>query len=47
MIVHVCAATNLKREVAIQCLQAGSWNLEAAAALFTAQKDTLPPDSFN
>jgi nuclear RNA export factor len=47
MIVQVCSATNLKREVAIQCLQAGNWNLEAAAALFTAQKDTLPPDSFN
>ncbi|KAF2786426.1 NTF2-like protein [Melanomma pulvis-pyrius CBS 109.77] len=47
MVVHVCTATNLKREVAIQCLQAGNWNLEAAAQLFTAQKDTLPPDAFN
>ncbi|KAF2707587.1 NTF2-like protein [Pleomassaria siparia CBS 279.74] len=47
MVVHVCQATNLKREVAIQCLEAGQWNLEAAAQLFTSQKDSLPPESFN
>lgn len=47
MVVYVQEQTNLKREVAIQCLEAGSWNIEEAAKLFLAQKDTLPAESFN
>ena len=47
MVVYVQKETNLKRQVAIQCLEAGSWNIDAAAQLFIAQKDALPAESFN
>jgi hypothetical protein len=47
MVIYVQEQTKLKREVAIQCLEAGGWNIDAAAALFLAQKDSLPQDSFN
>lgn len=47
MVVYVQKETNLKRQVAIQCLEAGSWNIDAAAQLFLAQKDALPAESFN
>lgn len=47
MVTYVQEQTNLKRDMAVQCLQAANWNIENAAQLFLAQKDTLPPDSFN
>ncbi|KAF2682736.1 hypothetical protein K458DRAFT_306618 [Lentithecium fluviatile CBS 122367] len=47
MVVYVQTETNLKREVAIQCLEAASWNIDAAAQLFVSQKDILPAESFN
>ncbi|KAJ4287245.1 nuclear mRNA export, poly(A)+RNA binding protein [Kalmusia sp. IMI 367209] len=47
MVTYVMEQTNLKREMAVQCLEAGKWNIEAAAQLFQATKDTLTPDSFN
>jgi hypothetical protein len=46
MVAYVQKETNLKRQVAIQCLEAGNWNIDAAAQLFLAQKDALPADSF-
>lgn len=46
MITYVIEATRLKRELAIQCLEAGAWNIETAAQLFNAQKDNLPADAF-
>lgn len=47
MVTYVMEQTNLKREMAVQCLQAGEWNIEAAGQLFLATKDTLGPESFN
>ncbi len=47
MITYVQKETNLKREVAFQCLEAAAWNIDAAAQLFLSQKDALPADSFN
>ncbi|CAI6284498.1 unnamed protein product [Periconia digitata] len=47
MVAYVIKETNLKRELAVQCLEAGTWNIDNAAQLFLAQKDSLPADSFN
>ncbi|KAJ4345772.1 nuclear mRNA export, poly(A)+RNA binding protein [Didymosphaeria variabile] len=47
MVVYVMEQTNLKREMALQCLEAGKWDINAAGQLFLATKDTLGPDSFN
>jgi hypothetical protein len=47
MVVYVQKETNLKRDLAIQCLEAGSWDIDAAARLFVAQSDALPAESFN
>ncbi|KAF2636113.1 hypothetical protein P280DRAFT_473263 [Massarina eburnea CBS 473.64] len=46
MIAYVQKETNLKRELAQQCLAAANWDLNAAAALFLAQKEHLSADSF-
>lgn len=46
MVLHVHQATRLTHELAAQCLQAANWNLEAAAQIFNAQKDNLPPEAF-
>ena len=47
MIAYVVGQTNLKREMALQCLEAGKWDIDAAGQLFLATKDTLGPESFN
>jgi nuclear RNA export factor len=46
MIAFVQQATNLNRDYAIQCLEAGQWNLQQASDLFTQNRHTLPPDAF-
>ena len=47
MIAAVMQSTNLKREVAIQCLETAHWNFEEAGRLYLTTKDTLTPDMFN
>ena len=47
MVAYVMEQTRLKREMAIQCLEAADWNIETAAQLFLEKKDTLSQDSFN
>ncbi|KAH8733079.1 hypothetical protein GQ44DRAFT_601946 [Phaeosphaeriaceae sp. PMI808] len=47
MIAFVQQATNLRRDFAIQCLEAGQWDLQRASDLFTQSRDTLPPEAFN
>jgi hypothetical protein len=47
MIVYVMEQTNLKREMALQCLEAGKWDINTTGQLFLATKDTLGPESFN
>ncbi|KAF1959095.1 hypothetical protein CC80DRAFT_490072 [Byssothecium circinans] len=47
MIAYVQKETNLKRELAVQCLEAGGWDIDTAAQLFLAQKDNLPSESFD
>ncbi|KAK7191560.1 TAP domain-containing protein [Paraphaeosphaeria sporulosa] len=47
MVAYVIEQTNLKREMALQCLEAGKWDINAAGQLFLATKDTLGPESFN
>ena len=47
MIATVMEQTNLKRETAIQCLEAGQWNFDEAGRIYLATKDTLTPDMFN
>lgn len=46
MIAFVQQATHLTREYAIQCLEAGQWNLQQASDLFVQSRDTLPPNAF-
>lgn len=46
MIVFVQQATNLNRHYAVQCLEAGQWNLQQASDLFASSKHTLPPEAF-
>jgi nuclear RNA export factor len=46
MIAFVQQATNLNRDYAIQCLEAGNWNLQQASDLFTQSRHTLPPNAF-
>lgn len=46
MVMHVHQATKLTLEMATQCLQAANWDINAAAEIFNAQKDSLPPDAF-
>lgn len=47
MITYVQQATNLKRDYAIQCLEAGGWDLNRAGELFTQSQPNLPPDAYN
>lgn len=47
MIATVMRETNLKREMAVQCLEAGLWNYEQAGDIYARTKDTLTPDMFN
>ncbi|KAF1832942.1 hypothetical protein BDW02DRAFT_599506 [Decorospora gaudefroyi] len=47
MILYVMRETNLTRDYAVQCLEAGQWNLEQAGALFSQSRDTLPAEAFN
>jgi nuclear RNA export factor len=46
MIAFVRQATNLNRDYAIQCLEAGQWDLQRASDLFTQSRATLPPEAF-
>lgn len=46
MVLHVHQATKLTIELATQCLQAANWDLDTAAQIFNAQKNSLPPDAF-
>jgi len=47
MIVYVQHETNLTRDYAVQCLEAGQWNLEQAGALFAQSRDSLPAEAYN
>ncbi|KAF1975654.1 hypothetical protein BU23DRAFT_529464 [Bimuria novae-zelandiae CBS 107.79] len=47
MIAAVIQQTNLKRESAIMCLEAGQWDFNKAGEIFLQTKDTLTPDMFN
>jgi nuclear RNA export factor len=47
MIAYVQTATNLKRDYAVQCLEAGGWDLNRAGELFTQSQPTLPADAYN
>ncbi|RMZ66577.1 mrna export factor mex67 [Pyrenophora seminiperda CCB06] len=47
MIFYVQRETNLTRDYAIQCLEAGQWNLDQAGALFAQSRDTLPAEAYN
>lgn len=47
MIAYVQTATNLKRDYAVQCLEAGAWDLNRAGELFTQSQPTLPADAYN
>jgi len=47
MIAYVQRETNLTRDYAIQCLEAGQWNLEQAGALFAQSRDSLPAEAYN
>jgi nuclear RNA export factor len=46
MIAFVQQATNLNRDYAIQCLEAGQWDLQQASDLFAQSRHTLPPNAF-
>jgi nuclear RNA export factor len=46
MIAFVQQATNLNRDYAVQCLEAGNWDLQQASDLFAQSKATLPPGAF-
>lgn len=47
MILFVQQATNLKRDYAVQCLEAGGWNIDQAGALFTQSQASLPAEAYN
>ena len=47
MILYVQQQTNLKRDFAVQCLEAGQWNIEQAGALFAQSQATLPAEAYN
>lgn len=47
MILYVQRETNLTRDYAIQCLEAGQWNIEQAGALFAQSRNSLPPEAYN
>ncbi|KAF2013155.1 NTF2-like protein [Aaosphaeria arxii CBS 175.79] len=47
MVAQVRQATKLKAEMAVECLKAGNWDMDAAAQIFNAQKDQLPPEAFD
>ncbi|CAN9305152.1 hypothetical protein AA0113_g4798 [Alternaria arborescens] len=47
MILYVQRETNLKRDYAIQCLEAGQWNIEQAGALFAQSRESLPAEAYN
>ncbi|KAF2831044.1 hypothetical protein CC86DRAFT_366523 [Ophiobolus disseminans] len=46
MIAFVQQATGLNRHYAVQCLEAGQWDLQQASDLFTQSRNTLPPEAF-
>jgi nuclear RNA export factor len=46
MVLHVHQATKLTLDMAAQCLQAGNWDLDAAAQIFNTQKANLPAEAF-
>lgn len=47
MVLYVQQQTNLKRDFAIQCLEAANWNIEQAGLLFQQSQATLPADAYN
>jgi nuclear RNA export factor len=47
MVQYVMRETNLKRDYAVQCLEAGQWNLEQAGTLFQQSRESLGPEAFN
>lgn len=47
MILYVQQQTNLRRDYAVQCLEAGGWNIDQAGVLFTQSQATLPADAYN
>jgi nuclear RNA export factor len=47
MVQFVMSETRLKRDYAVQCLEAGQWNIEQAAQLFQQSKAALGPEAFN
>lgn len=46
MVLYVQQATNLTRDYAVQCLEAGGWDLNRAGELFTQSRGTLPAEAF-
>lgn len=47
MVLLVQRETNLRRDYAVQLLEAAQWNIEQAGVLFTQSQPTLPPEAFN
>jgi len=47
MILYVQQHTNLKRDFAVQCLEAGGWNIDQAGVLFAQSQATLPAEAYN
>lgn len=47
MILYVQQQTNLKRDFAVQCLEAGGWNIDQAGVLFAQSQPTLPAEAYN
>lgn len=47
MVLYVQQQTNLKRDYAVQCLEAANWNIGQAGVLFQQSQGTLPPDAYN
>lgn len=46
MVAFVQQGSGLTRHYAIQCLEAGQWNLQQASDLFEQSRATLPPEAF-
>ena len=47
MVQFVMSETRLKRDYAVQCLEAGQWNIDQAAQLFQQSKAALGPEAFD
>lgn len=47
MILYVQQQTNLKRDFAVQCLEAGGWNIDQAGVLFAQSQPSLPAEAYN